>query len=155
MSTSNPTVDALPSDDVDVPRRWFGATLDLEAVRRDAVLVGGFSGMNALAGTLDWAWLPAGAFFGAVLGSVLHLMPAKPQPDDSRRGRIIVRAITGFVGGGWAGLGFGFVQSGVAANAAIAPTAADLVPNLLVGAVTGMAWYIGWGFWETRKLATR
>lgn len=130
--------------------RWFGARLDLVAVRRDAVLAGGFSALNALSGTLDPAWILPGAGFGAVLGAVLHLMPAEPAVDDPRRGRIIVRAISGLLGGAWAGFGIGLFASGVASGAADAPTVTELLPNILVGGLTGAAWYIAWGFWEMR-----
>lgn len=141
----------MSTGDAAMPR-WRGARLDLPAVRRDAVLAGGFSGMNALAGTLDAAWIIPGALFGAVLGSVLHVLPAEPAPDDDWRSRVVVRSACGMVGGAWAGLGFAFVASGVAAGAASAPTPGELVPNILVGAITGLAWYLGWGLWETRRL---
>jgi len=133
----------------------MGATLDIVAVKRDAILAGGFAGMNGLAGTLDWMWLPMAALFGAGLGSILHLMPAEPRPDDSRRGRIAIRAVSGFLGGAWAGVGFAYIASGYAAGLADAPTPGALVPNLIVGALTGALWYIVWGIWETRKLTRR
>src|SRR4051812_40046349 len=95
---------------------WFGTTVDVRAVKRDAILAGVFSGANALAGTLEWKWFLPGALFGAILGSVLHVLPSEPRPGDSRRGRIIVRAICGAVGGAWAGLGFAYVASGYTAG---------------------------------------
>ena len=151
MTALQPTVETATLEPE--PRRWFGARVDLAAVRRDAVLAGVFSGANALAGTMDWVWFVPGMLFGAVLGMVLHVLPAEPHDDDSRQGRIIVRAICGGLGGAWAGLGFAFVASGYAVGNAPEPLLGDLVPNTLVGALTGAAWYVAWGFWETRRLA--
>jgi hypothetical protein len=131
--------------------RWFGARVDMSAVRRDAVLAGVFSGANAFAGTLDPLWFVPGALFGAVLGMVLHVLPAEPQPGDSRRGRITVRAICGLLGGAWAGLGFAYVQTGYLADNASMPQLPDLWENFLVGGITGMVWYVAWGLWETRN----
>lgn len=131
---------------------WLGATVDIVAVKRDAVLAGVFSGANAFAGTLDWMWFVPGVLFGAVLGMVLHVLPAEARPGDSRRGRITIRGICGGIGGAWAGFGFAFVASGAAVGNAPGPAIIDLVPNTVVGALTGAAWYVTWGMWETRTL---
>lgn len=131
-------------------RHWLGARVDLAAVRRDAVLAGVFSGANALAGTLDWRWFPAGMLFGAILGMVLHVLPAEPATGDSRTGRILIRAACGTLGGAWAGLGFAYVASGYAVGAADIPDTSSLLTSALVGGLTGGAWYVTWGVWETR-----
>jgi hypothetical protein len=131
--------------------RWLGTTVDMHAVRRDAVLAGVFTALNVLAGTLDWKLLPIGLLFGAGIGAILHVLPAEPQPGDERRGRIVVRGLSGLVGGAWAGIGVAVVASGAFVDPAIAqPTPAELVPNAVVGAVTGAGWYVTWGIWETR-----
>ena len=138
------------------PRTWLGTTIDLHAVRRDAVLAGVFTALNVLAGTLDWKLLPVGLLFGAGIGAILHVVPAEPQPGDERFGRIVVRGISGLIGGAWAGVGVAVVASGAFVDGSIAqPTPGDLIPNLLVGAVTGAAWYVCWGIWETRPSGTR
>lgn len=136
------------------PRRtWLGTEVDLHAVGRDAVLAGVFTALNVLAGTLDWRYLPLGLAFGAGIGAILHVLPAEPRPTDSRRGRIVVRGISGCIGGAWAGAGVAIVASGAFVDSSIeAPQLTDLGPNLLFGAATGAAWYVLWGAWETRHL---
>ena len=130
-------------------RRWLGAAVDLRAVRRDAVLAGVFSGANAFSGTFAPSWFLLGGAFGAFIGMVLHVLPAEPQPGDSRRGRIVIRGLCGLVGGAGAGAAFAYVASG-AATGGDPPIGADYLPHLLVGALTGAAWYVIWGAWETR-----
>lgn len=135
---------------------WFGTTIDMHAVRRDAVLAGVFTALNLLAGTLVWSYLPMGLLFGAGIGAILHVMPAEPRVGDPRRGRIIVRGLSGFVGGAWAGAGVAVVASGTFMHANIPqPQPADLWQEALVGAITGAVWYVIWGIWETRDGAPR
>jgi hypothetical protein len=148
QATAGETLQARSEDDP----VWLGATVDIVAVKRDAILAGVFAGANAFAGTMDWVWFVPGMLFGAVLGMVLHVLPAEPRAGDSRRGRIVIRGICGGIGGAWAGLGFAFVASGAAVGNAPDPVIGDLVPNLVVGALTGSAWYVIWGVWETRRL---
>jgi hypothetical protein len=131
-------------------RRWLGATVDLHAVRRDAVLAGVFSGANAYAGTLQPVWFLLGSAFGAFIGMVLHVLPAEPQPGDDRTGRIVIRGFCGFIGGAGAGAAIAFIASGVAFGVGDPPMGADFLPHIAVGALTGGAWYVAWGFWETR-----
>jgi hypothetical protein len=155
--TSNATT---LSDDLPLERApratWFGTTVDMHAVRRDAVLAGVFTALNLLAGTLVWSYLPLGLLFGAGIGAILHVMPAEPRHGDSRRGRIIVRGLSGLVGGAWAGAGVAVVASGTFMHDNIPqPQAPDLWQEALVGAVTGLAWYVIWGVWETRPSAPR
>jgi hypothetical protein len=138
------------------PSTWFGTTIDMHAVRRDAVLAGVFTALNLLAGTLVWTYLPMGLLFGAGIGAILHVMPAEPRRGDSRRGRIIVRGLSGLVGGAWAGAGVAVVASGTFMHANIPqPQPAELWQEALVGAITGLAWYVIWGIWETREGAPR
>jgi hypothetical protein len=135
---------------------WLGTTVDMHAVKRDAVLAGVFTALNLLAGTLDWTLLPLGLLFGAGIGAILHVMPAEPRVGDSRRGRIIVRGLSGLVGGAWAGVGVAVVASGTFLNDDIKqPVISDLWQEALVGAVTGLLWYVVWGIWETRPAAPR
>jgi hypothetical protein len=145
------------SDAAAAPRsRWLGTEIDLQAVNRDAVLAGVFTALNVLAGTLDWTLLPLGLLFGAGVGAILHVMPAEPRVDDERRGRVIVRGLSGLVGGAWAGVGVAVVASGTFLHDNIEqPTASQLWQEALVGAITGAAWYVIWGLWETRPGAPR
>lgn len=139
------------SEDDGVARLW-GTRLDWHAVRRDAVLAGVFAGLNVLAGTLSWIWLPTGIAFGAGVGAFLHLMPAEPDSDDDWRGRMAVRGISGFVGGAWSAVGVAVLVSGAVDDADKMPSLADLMPHLVIGGLTGAAWYVAWGWWETRAL---
>lgn len=137
-------------------RTWLGTTIDLHAVKRDTVLAGVFTALNVLAGTLDWTLLPVGLLFGAGIGAILHVMPAEPRPGDERRGRVVVRGISGLVGGAWAAVGVAVVASGTFLNDDIPqPAPVELWPEALVGAVTGAVWYVIWGLWETRPGASR
>ncbi|MCW2923997.1 MAG: hypothetical protein JWM98_1401 [Thermoleophilia bacterium] len=142
--------EATAATTTEPPSRWMGASLDMRAVKRDAVLAGMLSGTNTLAGTLDWKWFVPGVVFGIVLGMVLHLLPAEPRVGDSRRGRVIIRGICGFVGGAWSALGLAYVASGYAEGHADKPTFGDLFPCMVWGAVLGCAWYVVWGFYEMR-----
>ena len=132
--------------------RWLGTRLDWHAVRRDAVLAGVFAGLNVLAGTLSWIWLPTGIAFGAGVGAFLHLRPAEPAPDDDWRGRIVVRGISGLVGGAWSAAGVAVLVSGAVDDPERLPGLASLAPHLIIGGLTGAAWYVAWGWWETRSL---
>lgn len=146
----------MSAADAKEPQRWFGTTVDMHAVKRDAVLAGVFTALNVLAGTLDWTLLPLGLLFGAGVGAILHVMPAEPRVDDERRGRVIVRGLTGLVGGAWAGVGVAVVATGTFLHDDIAqPVASDLWQEALVGAISGAAWYVIWGLWETRPGAPR
>src|SRR5690349_3016762 len=101
----------MADDTTTAPRTWLGTELDWHAVRRDAVLAGVFSALNVLSGTLDWTLLPLGLFFGAGIGAILHVMPAEPRATDERRGRIIVRGLSGFVGGAWTAVAVAILAS--------------------------------------------
>lgn len=133
--------------------RWLGTTVDMPAVRRDAVLAGVFAGTNAFAATSELIWLLFGTVFGAFIGMVLHVLPAEPRPGDSRRGRVIIRGICGAIGGAGSAAAFAFIASGVVNDADRAPTTADQLPVLGLGALLGGAWYVAWGFWEMRGVA--
>lgn len=151
---------AIATDEIHAEPRaeqtWFGTTVDMHAVRRDAVLAGVFTALNLLAGTLDWTLLPLGLLFGAGIGAILHVMPAEPRHGDSRSGRIIVRGLSGLVGGCWAGVGVAVVASGTFMDPSIPqPVITELWQEAIVGAVTGLAWYVIWGIWETREGAPR
>lgn len=135
---------------VDEPQKWLGTTVDMHAVKRDAVLAGMFAGANALSGTMDAVWFLPGLLFGAFIGMVLHVLPAEPRPGDSRQGRIIIRGICGLVGGAGSGLAFAYLASGYALDNAPMPTFSDTLDSLVVGAITGALWYVVWGFWEMR-----
>ena len=65
----------------------------------------------------------------------------------------MIRGLCGLVGGGGSGAAFAYIASGVAVGAGDPPAGTDFLPHLLVGALTGAAWYVIWGFWETRRLA--
>lgn len=132
----------------------LGTTVDPHAVRRDAVLAGVFSGLNVMSGLLDVVWLLPGIIFGAMLGAVLHVLPAEPHHGDSRRGRMIIRCITGGIGGAWGAAAIRTVSSDVVRGGSF-PSVADYVPVLMLGTLTGAAWYLAWGWWEMRPSAPR
>ena len=138
------------------PRSWLGAELDWHAVRRDAVLAGVFAALNVLSGTFDWTLVPLGLVFGAGIGAILHVMPAEPRPSDDRRGRIVIRGLSGLVGGAWTAAAVAVLASGALVDDSIKyPMLGDLWQELLAGAITGAAWYTIWGLYETRPGAPR
>lgn len=144
------------SDATKTPATWLGAELDWHAVRRDAVLAGVFAALNVFSGTFDWTLIPLGLLFGAGIGAILHVMPAEPRPTDSARGRIIIRGLSGLVGGAWTAGAVAVLASGALVDDGIAyPMLGDLWQELLVGAITGAAWYTIWGLYETRPSAPR
>ena len=130
----------------DERRTLLGTTITPGDAIRDMVLAGVF--------TMVAVWVAYGTFTAALMGLVgggflgvaLHVMPPEPHPEDSKRGRIIIRAVSGAAGGAgvagflrwlfdWAGKDVGTITEGA-----------------LLGAVVGLAWYTVWGFWETRNL---
>lgn len=131
-------------------RRWLGTTVDMHAVRRDAVLAGVFAGTNVFAVTRDPIWFLVGTSYGAFIGMILHVLPAEPQPGDSRRGRIIIRTVCGMVGGAGSAATVAYLATGVIFDFDNAPVLSDLVEPLLYGGLFGGLWYLLWGFWETR-----
>jgi hypothetical protein len=136
-------------------RRWLGTTVDMHAVRRDAVLAGVFAGTNVFAVARDPLWFLVGTLYGAFIGMILHVLPAEPQPGDSRRGRVIIRTVCGIIGGAGSAVTVRFLASGVIDDLDLAPTADQYLPALLLGGLLGGLWYLVWGFWETRELAAR
>lgn len=131
-------------------RRWLGTTVDLHAVRRDAVLAGVFAGTNVFAVTRDPAWFLVGTAYGAFIGMILHVLPAEPLPGDARRGRVVIRTVCGAIGGAGSAATVAFLASGVIYDRDAAPAMSDLVTPLLWGAALGALWYLLWGFWEMR-----
>lgn len=146
------SVAATTAVEIDEPEKWLGTTVDMTAVKRDAVLAGMFAGANAISGTMDPIWFVPGLLFGAFIGMVLHVLPAEPRPGDSRSGRITIRGICGLVGGAGSGLAFAYLASGYALGNAPMPRFTDTIDSLVVGAITGAAWYVVWGFWEMRDV---
>lgn len=132
-------------------RRWLGTTVDLHAVRRDAVLAGVFAGTNVFAVTRDPIWFLVGTAYGAFIGMILHVLPAEPLPGDSRRGRVTIRTVCGAIGGAGSAATVAFLASGVIYDRDAAPPFADLVTPLAWGAALGGLWYLLWGFWEMRE----
>lgn len=136
-------------------QRWLGTTVDMHAVRRDAVLAGVFGGTNVFAVTRDPLWFLVGTLYGAFIGMILHVLPAEPRHGDSRRGRIIIRTVTGAIGGAGSAATVAYLASGVIFDFDRAPEPSQLVEPLLWGAALGGLWYLLWGFWETRPGAPR
>lgn len=136
-------------------RRWLGTTVDMHAVRRDAVLAGVFAGTNVFAVTRDPLWFLVGTLYGAFIGMILHVLPAEPRTGDARRGRIIIRTITGAIGGAGSAATVAYLASGVIFDLDRAPDPAQLLEPLLWGAALGGLWYFAWGVWETRPGAPR
>ncbi len=124
--------------------KFMGTTITIGDAKRDSVLAGMFTMLVAVAahGTLASAII--GLVGGAFLGSSLHMLPPVPLAGDDRTGRIVIRAVSGAVGG--AGL-TGFLRwfldwAGQYSG--------SIVQGALLGAVAGCAWYTIWGVWETR-----
>lgn len=134
-------------------QRWLGTTVDMHAVRRDAVLAGVFAGTNVFAVNRDPLWFLVGTLYGAFIGMILHVLPAEPQPGDSRRGRVTIRTICGMVGGAGSAATVAYLASGVIFDLDRAPEPSQLVAPLLWGAALGGLWYLVWGVWETRPAA--
>ena len=63
---------------------------------------------------------------------------------------MIIRTICGAIGGAGSAAAFAFIASGVVDDSDKAPSVADQVPVLLLGALLGGGWYLLWGFWEMR-----
>lgn len=136
-------------------RKILGTTIDLAPARRDLVLAGGFSSLVSFAATQDPFFLVFGVFSGMLLGAVLHILPPEPHLDDDRTGRIAVRGATGAVCGMLLAPGINWLASGAAYQAAAAPSLGEMLVSAALGFVAGLAWYIGWGYWETREGAPR
>ncbi len=130
-------------------RRWLGTTVDMHAVRRDAVLAGVFGGTNVFAVTRDPLWFLVGTAYGAFIGMILHVLPAEPQPGDSRRGRVIIRTICGAIGGSGSAATVAYLATGVIYDFDRAPDPSELVTPMIWGAFLGGLWYLLWGLWET------
>lgn len=137
------------TEDADA-QRWLGTTVDMHAVRRDAVLAGVFAGTNVFAVTRSPLWFVVGTLYGAFLGMILHVLPAEPQPGDSRRGRVIIRTICGAIGGAGSAATVAYLATGVIYDFDNAPDPSELVVPLLLGGLFGGLWYLAWGFWEMR-----
>jgi hypothetical protein len=133
-------------------RKFLGTTIDLAPARRDCVLAGGFSSLVAWGATLHPAFLIYGAASGGMLGVVLHVLPPEPKADDNRVGRIAVRGVSGAVAGVCLAPGLLYMSKGAALNRALAPSSSAVLLAAVLGLVLGLAWYIGWGIWETRNL---
>jgi hypothetical protein len=134
----------------------FGTTIDLHPARRDAVLAGGFSALTLGAALGNVVGVIAGLASGAMLGALLHVVPAEPAPDDTRRGRVIVRTLSGAAAGLWLAPGMAWIASGAMASSDIDPPGVDkLLVSAAAGLVAGALWYFAWGLWETRAGAPR
>jgi hypothetical protein len=131
-------------------RTWLGTTVDMHAVKRDAVLAGVFGGTNVFAVTRDPLWFLVGTAYGAFIGMILHVLPAEPQPGDARRGRIIIRTVCGMIGGAGSAATVAYLASGVIFDFDNAPELSTLVEPAVWGALLGGLWYLLWGVWETR-----
>lgn len=132
-------------------RKILGTTVDFGPAVRDLFLAGGFSALVMWAATERFPFLFVGFLSGAILGVVLHVLPPDPQPGDDKRGRIIVRAISGALAGLWLAPGIAWLASGVVVDAGEVPTGAEFAQTALLGMLAGAAWYTAWGFWETRN----
>ncbi len=135
--------------------KWLGTTVDMHAVRRDAVLAGVFGGTNVFAVTRDPIWFLVGTAYGAFIGMILHVLPAEPRPGDSRRGRMIIRTICGIIGGAGSASVVAYLATGVIFDFDNAPDLTKLLEPALWGAVLGGLWYMIWGYWEMRPSAPR
>lgn len=136
-------------------RKLFGTTIDVAPALRDTVLAGGFAALATWSATQQPLFLVFGVFSGGMLGFVLHLLPPEPVEGDSRGGRIAIRSITGAVTGMILAPGLAWLSSGKAIDVAPAPSTNDMVIAAVLGFVTGFAWYVAWGLWETRASASR
>ena len=143
------------NDDANDASTWLGTTVDMHAVRRDAVLAGVFGGTNVFAVTRDPLWFLVGTAYGAFIGMILHVLPAEPRHGDSRRGRMIIRAICGMIGGAGSASVVAYLATGVIFDFDNAPDLTQLVEPALWGAALGGLWYLVWGYWETRPGAPR
>lgn len=135
-----------------VRRQLLGTTVDLSPALRDTVLAGVFAAFATWSATQLPVFFVFGLLSGGMLGFVLHLLPPEPLASDNPTGRIVIRAVTGGITGAILAPGLAWLSSGAAIDAAPAPSSEDMLLAAALGLVTGIAWYVIWGLWETRVL---
>ena len=133
---------------------WLGTRVDLRAARRDLVLAGVFTSLISLAATERLAFAVYGLVNGMMLGYVLHIVPPEPAEGDRRRGRIVVRGLSGACAGALLAPALRWLTSGAAVSVAQAPHVSELIRAAILGLIAGFVWYFAWGVWETRPTRT-